>query len=48
MVVRVDVDGNIYYDNDLATVESISGHIGDACPTKTGAATVSTDEKSKS
>ncbi len=46
LVVREDVNGNIYYDNDLTTVESISGHIGDASPTKSGAATVSTDERS--
>lgn len=29
----------------MDTIESISGHIGDASPTKTGAATVSTDER---
>ena len=46
LVVREDVNGNIYYDNDLTTVESISGHIGDASPTKSGAATVSTDKRS--
>jgi hypothetical protein len=46
MVVREDVNGNIYYDNDLSSVEEISGRSGDAILTKTGAADVSTDEHS--
>ncbi len=46
LVLREDVNGTIYYDNDLSTIESISGHIGDASPTKTGAATVSADDRS--
>jgi hypothetical protein len=46
MVVREDVNGNIYYDNDLSSIESISGRAGDASLTKSGAAAVSADDNS--
>lgn len=45
-VVREDVNGSIYYDNDLTTVENISGHSVDATATKSRTADVSTDERS--
>ncbi len=46
MVLREDVNGNIYYDNDLSSVESVSGRTGDASRSKTGAAVVSAGDHS--
>jgi uncharacterized protein YukE len=44
IAVRESVNGEIYYDADLTSVESLGGRIGDATPTKSGAATVSADD----
>lgn len=44
IVVRESVNGEIYYDNDLTSVEEVNGRIGDATPTKSEAATVSADQ----
>lgn len=44
LVVRESVNGQIYYDNDLSSVEEISGRAGDATQNKPGAAAVSADK----
>lgn len=43
LVVRESVNGEIYYDNDLSSIEEISGRGGDATPAKPEAAPVSAD-----
>lgn len=48
LVVRESVNGQIYYDNDLSSLEEIGGRAGDAARTKTGAAAVSADKHSLS
>lgn len=45
LVVRGSVNGEIDYDNDLSSLEGVSGRAGDATQTKTGAAAVSADRK---
>jgi hypothetical protein len=48
LVVREDVNGNIYYDNDLSSIEDLGGVDGrdvDAGPAKPGAASVSADKR---
>lgn len=46
IVAREAINGSIYYDNDLTTVEDVNGRAGDAILTKTGAAAVSADKHS--
>jgi hypothetical protein len=50
LVLREDVNGHIYYDNDLSSVESVSGRTGAtyAIPSKTGAVAVSAGDHSLS
>ena len=43
LVVRESVNGEIYYDNDLSSIESIGGRGGDATLTKTEAAHATAD-----
>lgn len=43
IVVREAMNGDIYYDNNLTSVEKIGGRDVDATRTKSGAAPVSTD-----
>jgi hypothetical protein len=44
LVVRESVNGEIYYDSDLSSVEDVDGRDVDATPAKPGAAPVSADK----
>lgn len=48
LVLRESVNGQIYYDNDLSSLEEISGRTGDATQNKPGAAAVSADRRTLS